>query len=101
MSLTFVTSHRLAAPRLAPTQHHVHDAEELPRGSHQGDPPPEPRCELLVGAGHRTVGRGRTWLGIAETTVKAHLTSVFQTIGVADRTQAVLWAERRGLLSSG
>jgi DNA-binding NarL/FixJ family response regulator len=36
-------------------------------------------------------------LGISERTVKAHLTSVFQTIGVADRTQAALWAERNGL----
>jgi DNA-binding NarL/FixJ family response regulator len=33
-------------------------------------------------------------LGISERTVKAHLTSVFATIGVADRTQAALWAER-------
>jgi len=33
-------------------------------------------------------------LGISERTVKAHLTSVFQRIGVADRTQAALWAER-------
>jgi len=33
-------------------------------------------------------------LGIAERTVKAHLTNVFQTIGVADRTQAALWAQR-------
>jgi DNA-binding NarL/FixJ family response regulator len=32
-------------------------------------------------------------LGIAERTVKAHLTSVFATIGVADRTQAALWAQ--------
>lgn len=31
-------------------------------------------------------------LGIAERTVKAHLTSVFQRIGVSDRTQAALWA---------
>jgi DNA-binding NarL/FixJ family response regulator len=31
-------------------------------------------------------------LGIAERTVKAHLTSIFQSIGVADRTQAALWA---------
>ncbi|MBX3312715.1 MAG: response regulator transcription factor [Actinobacteria bacterium] len=31
-------------------------------------------------------------LGIAERTVKAHLTSVFQRIGVTDRTQAALWA---------
>jgi DNA-binding NarL/FixJ family response regulator len=31
-------------------------------------------------------------LGIAERTVKAHLTSVFQQLGVTDRTQAALWA---------
>ena len=31
-------------------------------------------------------------LGISEKTVKAHLTRVFQQIGVTDRTQAALWA---------
>lgn len=31
-------------------------------------------------------------LGIAERTVKAHLTNVFQRLGVTDRTQAALWA---------
>ena len=36
-------------------------------------------------------------LGISERTVKAHLTSIFQTIGVTDRTQAALWAERNRL----
>lgn len=36
-------------------------------------------------------------LGISERTVKAHLTSVFASIGVVDRTQAAVWAERRGL----
>jgi DNA-binding NarL/FixJ family response regulator len=36
-------------------------------------------------------------LAISEKTVKAHLTSVFRTIGVTDRTQAALWAERNGL----
>jgi DNA-binding NarL/FixJ family response regulator len=36
-------------------------------------------------------------LGISEKTVKGHLTQVFQTIGVTDRTQAALWAARRGL----
>jgi DNA-binding NarL/FixJ family response regulator len=36
-------------------------------------------------------------LGISERTVKAHLTSVFQRIGVQDRTQAALWAERHQL----
>ena len=39
-------------------------------------------------------------LGIAEKTVKAHLTSVFRRIGVSDRTQAAVWAERHGLLRS-
>jgi DNA-binding NarL/FixJ family response regulator len=33
-------------------------------------------------------------LEISEKTVKAHLTRVFQTIGVTDRTQAALWAQR-------
>ena len=39
-------------------------------------------------------------LGISEKTVKTHLTSVFRTIGVTDRVQAVLWAERQGLRGS-
>lgn len=34
-------------------------------------------------------------LGITERTVKAHLGSVFQRIGVTDRTQAALWARDR------
>jgi len=33
-------------------------------------------------------------LDISEKTVKAHLTNIFQRIGVSDRTQAALWAER-------
>jgi DNA-binding CsgD family transcriptional regulator len=36
-------------------------------------------------------------LGITEKTVKTHLTSVFRQIGVTDRLEAVLWAERQGL----
>ena len=36
-------------------------------------------------------------LSISEKAVKTHLTSVFRTIGVTDRTQAALWAERNGL----
>jgi len=36
-------------------------------------------------------------LDISERTVKAHLTSAFSRIGVADRTQAALWAQRNGL----
>jgi DNA-binding NarL/FixJ family response regulator len=36
-------------------------------------------------------------LGISEKTVKAHLTRVFEAIGVSDRTAAALWAQRHGL----
>lgn len=36
-------------------------------------------------------------LGIAEKTVKAHVTHIFQALGVTDRTQAALWVERHGL----
>lgn len=36
-------------------------------------------------------------LGIAEKTVKGHLTNLFREIGVTDRTQAALFAIRRGL----
>jgi DNA-binding NarL/FixJ family response regulator len=45
------------------------------------------------GLANKQIGRR---LGISERTVKAHLTSVFQRIGVEDRTQAALWAERHG-----
>lgn len=36
-------------------------------------------------------------LGITDRTVKSHLTSIFQRIGVRDRTQAAVWAERHGI----
>ncbi|HSB39811.1 MAG TPA: response regulator transcription factor [Gaiellaceae bacterium] len=36
-------------------------------------------------------------LGISEKTVKAHLTRVFQQLGVTDRTQAALWAREHGI----
>jgi len=36
-------------------------------------------------------------LGIAEKTVKAHLTHIYGQIGVTDRTQAALWAREHGL----
>ena len=41
------------------------------------------------GLANKQIGRQ---LGISERTVKAHLTKIFQTLGVADRTQAALWA---------
>lgn len=36
-------------------------------------------------------------LDITERTVKGHLTSIFREIGVSDRTQAALWAQRNGV----
>ena len=46
---------------------------------------------LLVhgGLANKQIGRR---LGISERTVKAHLTNIFQRLGVSDRTQAALWA---------
>jgi DNA-binding NarL/FixJ family response regulator len=46
----------------------------------------------LVGRGMANKQIARA-LGIREATVKAHLTSVFQRIGVRDRTSAALWAQ--------
>ena len=37
-------------------------------------------------------------LGISEKTVKTHLTSIFNRLDVTDRTQAALWAQRRGIV---
>jgi DNA-binding NarL/FixJ family response regulator len=36
-------------------------------------------------------------LGITEKTVKAHVTHIFEALGVTDRTQAALWVARHGL----
>lgn len=47
------------------------------------------RC-VTAGMPNKLIARE---LGISEKTVKAHLTRVFQQIGVTDRTQAALWAK--------
>lgn len=51
---------------------------------------------LLDGMPNKLIARR---LGISEKTVKSHLTRIFRGIGVTDRVQAVLWAERQGLRS--
>lgn len=58
--------------------------------------PREREVLRLVGTGLANKQIARR-LGISERTVKAQLAAVFQGIGVADRTQAALWAERHGL----
>jgi DNA-binding NarL/FixJ family response regulator len=49
---------------------------------------------VIHGLGNKQIARR---LGISEKTVKGHLTNLFQRIGVSDRTQAALWAERAGV----
>ena len=104
------------------------EPEELFRGiraAARGDAPLDPRAarELLSARAERArpladltererdvlalVGAGlpnkiiAARLGISEKTVKAHLTSVFRGIGVSDRTQAALWAQRHGIGPGG
>lgn len=58
--------------------------------------PREREVLLLVMKGHPNKRIARE-LGISEKTVKTHLTSIFATIGVTDRTQAALWGHRTGI----
>jgi DNA-binding NarL/FixJ family response regulator len=55
--------------------------------------PREHEVLLMVGEGlpNKLIARR---LEISEATVKAHLTRIFERIGVTDRTQAALWVER-------
>jgi DNA-binding NarL/FixJ family response regulator len=48
---------------------------------------------LVEGLPNKLIARR---LEISEKTVKTHLTSIFRSLGVTDRTQAALWAERNG-----
>jgi DNA-binding NarL/FixJ family response regulator len=89
-----------------------------------GEAPLHPRVAQSVLAARRDAGRGpsltaREWeildlvrgglankeiahrLGITVKTVKAHLTNLFDKIGVLDRTQAAIWAERHAPDRSG
>jgi DNA-binding NarL/FixJ family response regulator len=67
------------------------------RGEREAEPQLTPREDevlslLAEGLPNKLIARR---LDISEKTVKAHLTSIFQRIGVTDRTQAALWAHRR------
>jgi NarL family two-component system response regulator LiaR len=63
-----------------------------------GDPltPREREVLALLGRGmaNKVIARE---LGLAEKTVKAHVSSILAKLGVADRTQAALYAVREGL----
>ncbi len=73
----------LAAKVLLRARHHPHERPELTAR--------ESQVLRLVSDG-LTNKQIALRLGISERTVKAHLGSVFQRIGVTDRTQAALWA---------
>lgn len=51
-------------------------------------------AELASGRGNREIARA---LGLAEKTVKTHVSNILMKLGVADRTQAALYAVRHGL----
>ena len=70
-------------------------AQARPRGRAQRA---RARGAGLVGEGlpNKLIARR---LEISEKTVKAHLTRVFTQIGVTDRTQAALWAQRHKIVS--
>jgi DNA-binding NarL/FixJ family response regulator len=53
---------------------------------------------VVRGLANKQIGRE---LGITERTVKAHLTSAFQRIGVTDRVQAALWYRGQQTLRDG
>ena len=68
----------------------VLDAGRSPRKAVELSPRETEVLELVSqGLANKQIARR---LGIAERTVKAHLTRVFQVIGVGDRTGAALWA---------
>lgn len=52
---------------------------------------------LAVGKSNKEIARD---LGMAEGTVKIHITAIFRALGVVNRTQAVLTARRQGLVES-
>ena len=74
-------------------------ASELLAERHEGRPaagltPREREVLAMVAEGlpNKLIARR---LEISEKTVKAHLTRIFERIGVSDRTQAALWAQRQ------
>lgn len=80
-----------AASELLAERREAHPATELT--------PREREVLLMVAEGlpNKLIARR---LEITEGTVKAHLTRIFERIGVTDRTQAALWAERHRLAPS-
>lgn len=80
---------RYLPPALARLLEHRHPADELTARELEV-------LELLAqGMSNQDIG---TTLGIAEKTVRIHMTHILEKLGVADRTQAVITAVQRGLV---
>jgi DNA-binding NarL/FixJ family response regulator len=81
---------------LAPRAAREMITERAQTGSNSGLSTRETEVLALVAEGlpNKLIARR---LEISEKTVKAHLTSVFAQIGVTDRTQAALWAQRHNI----
>jgi DNA-binding NarL/FixJ family response regulator len=80
------------APRVA--GHLVRDLHRPANGPQLTDRERDILALIRQGAPNKVIARR---LGIAEKTVKNHLSSIFQTLGVTDRTQAALWAAEHGV----
>ena len=65
-----------------------------PSGPRLSDREQEVLGLVAIGLANKLIARQ---LGISERTVKAHLTRIFEQLGVSDRTQAALWAQQHGL----
>jgi DNA-binding NarL/FixJ family response regulator len=50
---------------------------------------------IAAGASNKVIAAD---LGIAESTIKMHITAVFKALGVSSRTQAALVAQNKGLI---
>ena len=79
------------APKVART---LLDARAERPGAHLSERELEVLRCVAKGLPNKLIARS---LGISEKTVKAHLTRIYQQIGVTDRTQAALWAKERGI----
>jgi len=89
---------RAAARGESPLAPQAAQALVAARAEQQGEPELTPRerevlALLADGLPNKLIARR---LDISEKTVKAHLTNIFHRIGVTDRTQAALWAQRHG-----
>ena len=89
---------RAAARGESPLAPQAAQALVAARAEQQGEPDLTPRerevlALLADGLPNKLIARR---LDISEKTVKAHLTNIFHRIGVTDRTQAALWAQRHG-----